>query len=395
MFSEWKRVLLGEIFELENSRVGTYSEEPEVFSVTKHVGFVPAFEYFGKRVASDALHRYKLVAPGEWAYSTIHIDEGSIARNTLGRPGVVSPMYTTMRVKCTRVVPFYLELLLRSPQMLAVYGDAQQGSVNRRRSLPWKKFAEIEVRLPPVTVQHRVASLIDTVDHTLKRATEAHETSSEIERLVRERLLQGDEPTSVGDILTLTKQPVRVAPDEVYTEVGVRSHGRGYFVKDPVTGAEIGKKKVFRMQPGALAFSVVFSWEGAVAKLDEGVTGKIASHRFPNYTSKHEAGVDLMAHFFQTGGGRELLVDCSPGGAGRNKTLNFGRLMETVVSLPPQDRWREIVGTLGAAKERTAAAARYEQSLRDLRANLLTALLSGEHEIPESYDELLDGEDVA
>lgn len=28
--------------------------------------------------------------------------------------------------------------------------------------------------------------------------------------------------------------------------------------------------------------------------------------------------------------------------------------------------------------------------LRELRSNLLTALLSGEHEIPESYDELLE-----
>lgn len=28
--------------------------------------------------------------------------------------------------------------------------------------------------------------------------------------------------------------------------------------------------------------------------------------------------------------------------------------------------------------------------LRDLRSNLLTALLSGEHEIPESYDELME-----
>ena len=92
-------------------------------------------EYFDKRIASANLDAYKPILQDGWAYSTIHIDEGSIARNTLGCPGVISPMYTTMRWISEDDEPTFFELLLRSPQMLAKYRDNAQGSINRRRIL--------------------------------------------------------------------------------------------------------------------------------------------------------------------------------------------------------------------------------------------------------------------
>ncbi len=64
-------------------------------------------------------------------------------------------------------------------------------------------------------------------------------------------------------------------------------------------------------------------------------------------------------------------------------------LMSTIVKLPAVDTWPESTAMLNAAHEWAAASAATGASLRVLRSELLTALLSGDHAIPESYDELI------
>src|SRR5690349_16491551 len=120
--SERETVRLGDVCRVINVRLGASEAEPEVFSVTKHEGIVLAKDYFNHRVASRNLTKYKVVEPGQFAYSTIHIDEGSVGRNRFTFAGVVSPMYTVFEVVDERVVhPDFLESLLRMPQMIAIY----------------------------------------------------------------------------------------------------------------------------------------------------------------------------------------------------------------------------------------------------------------------------------
>jgi len=167
MSEEWVEVSLAEVFAAHNAKLGEYSTEPRVLSLSKYDGFVPADEYFDKRIASKKLDGYKTVDPDDWAYSTIHIDEGSIARNRLGYPGVISPMYTTMRWVSAEHSPEFFELVLRSPAMLARYGDSAQGTVNRRRSLPFKTFSSLSVLAPPLPVQRRIVDLMAHLDNHL------------------------------------------------------------------------------------------------------------------------------------------------------------------------------------------------------------------------------------
>ena len=74
--SEWPTVKLGEVAEQTNHRVGEL--DVPIYSVTKYDGFVPSSEYFKKRVFSMDIRKYKLCTAGDFAYATIHLDEGSI-----------------------------------------------------------------------------------------------------------------------------------------------------------------------------------------------------------------------------------------------------------------------------------------------------------------------------
>lgn len=160
----WVEVLLAAVFVVDNRKLGVHDTEPPVLSLSKYEGFVRSDEYFDKRIASANLHGYKTVAADAWAYSTIHIDEGSIARNGFGYTGVISPMYTTMRWVSAEHDPAYFELLLRSPGMLTRYRDSAQGTVNRRRSLSFKTFSALAVSVPPLAAQRRIVDLVAHLD---------------------------------------------------------------------------------------------------------------------------------------------------------------------------------------------------------------------------------------
>jgi len=57
--------------------------------------------------------------------------------------------------------------------------------------------------------------------------------------------------------------------------------------------------------------------------------------------------------------------------------------------LPPVDEQRRIDGLLVAAGDAAARSVAAATSLRSARVELLATLLSGEHAIPEAYDELM------
>ncbi|TCL73375.1 MULTISPECIES: restriction endonuclease subunit S [unclassified Curtobacterium] len=152
---------LSEIIGPSGSRAGADSKHP-VFSVTKHAGFVPSDEYFKKQVHSRELSGYKRVRPGDFAYATIHLDEGSVG--IAPSDGLISPMYTVFAVDADKVVPEYLIRFLKSPTALAQYDRLGRGSVHRRRSISLAALGSLQVPLPPLEEQRRIAATLDQVD---------------------------------------------------------------------------------------------------------------------------------------------------------------------------------------------------------------------------------------
>ena len=126
----------------------------------------------------------------------------------------------------------------------------------------------------------------------------------------------------IGELLKRVRSPVDVEPELTYQEIGIRSHCKGIFHKPSTTGKDLGKKRVFWIEPGCLIFNIVFAWEQAVAMTSENEAGMIASHRFPMYTSRSGKLLPEYAwRYFSTPRGKYDLGIASPGGAGRNKTL--------------------------------------------------------------------------
>ncbi|MEQ1529207.1 MAG: N-6 DNA methylase [Methylococcales bacterium] len=183
----WKIFKLDLLIEEINTKAGNDHHYP-VLSVTKHNGFVQSSTYFKKRVFSEDTSNYKLVERGQFAYSTIHLDEGAIGYLDDCDSGVISPMYKVFRLKVDEDVihPAFLYRILKSSAFIKKYKNIGKGSVKRRKSVSFETFAEISIPIPPKPIQKKVVELIDAVQDYEHRLDIARtQLADEIENTLR------------------------------------------------------------------------------------------------------------------------------------------------------------------------------------------------------------------
>ncbi len=152
---------LGDVIFPAGRRAGADVSLP-VYSVTKHRGFVPSLEYFNKQVFAKDLSTYKRVSEGDFAFATIHLDEGSIG--VAPEDALISPMYTIFATDKTRVDSSYLIRFLKAPATVARYAGLGRGTAERRKSISLAALNKLSVPLPPLPEQRRIASILDQAD---------------------------------------------------------------------------------------------------------------------------------------------------------------------------------------------------------------------------------------
>lgn len=152
---------------------------------------------------------------------------------------------------------------------------------------------------------------------------------------------------AIADCLKRVERPVEVKSDEMYTQIGIRSHGKGLFYKEPVNGTSLGNKSVFWIEPNCFVLNIVFAWEQAIGKTTQKEVGMIGSHRFPMYRPINErVDIDYLISYLMTKRGKDILEAASPGGAGRNRTLGQDRFMNSKIVLPTLTEQKKIASIL-------------------------------------------------
>ena len=164
----WRLVRLGDVASERNQRADSNSQL-EIFSVTKHLGFVPSLEYFDRQVFSHDTSNYKIVRRGDLAYATIHLDEGSLGILRDAETGAISPMYTVFEVDTKQTEPEFLFSLMKLPQMVALYRRIGQGTVHRRKSISFERLGAVHFCIPAIPEQNRILAVLDSIDDAIER----------------------------------------------------------------------------------------------------------------------------------------------------------------------------------------------------------------------------------
>ncbi len=249
-----------------------------------------------------------------------------------------------------------------------------QGTANM--SMRPADIAGIDIPLPPLEVQHAtVARLNALADKT--RQVEAHldavERDAEHLLALRFRDAIASAPLRcMADVAPLIRREQSIDLNGSYPELGIRSFGKGTFHKPPLSGSDVGTKRLYQIEPGDLLFSNVFAWEGAIAIAQAVDAGRFGSHRF--ITCQAQSGLstaEFLRYYFLSEVGMLKIGEASPGGAGRNRTLGLEKLMALEVPIPTiakQKAFIELQAQIAALKTKHTA-------IRQANAALLPATL--------------------
>ncbi|MFI6991803.1 hypothetical protein [Nonomuraea wenchangensis] len=328
--------------------------------------------------------KYNRIRKGQFIYSKLFGWEGALATVPEEFDGLfVSHEFPTFHIDDTIADPGYVAHLATWPGLHDKLRDQGTGMGSRRQRVNVDRLLSATVPLPELDEQRRIAARLDVATAKISRVEQLQEQRSKLqaafkESLIADSLANHPDEWAVGQVIRLTRRQVDVAENETYREIGIRSFGRGVFHKEPVTGAELGGKRVFAIEPGDLLFSNVFAWEGAVALAGDAERGYIGSHRFMTYLVEIErADASYLRHYFTSSAGLEVIRRSSPGSAGRNKTLGIKNFEAQRILLPSLTEQQRIGRHLDALAVGLGTS-KGPEFVKALRPSLLNAAFIGQ-----------------
>ncbi|MFF5424521.1 MULTISPECIES: restriction endonuclease subunit S [unclassified Streptomyces] len=186
----------------------------------------------------------------------------------------------------------------------------------------------------------------------------------------------GNDSVQLGEVLQLERIPIEVDQDTEYTQIGIRSFGRGIFHRDTVTGANLSKLRYFEVHPDRLIFSNIMAWEGAIALSGEAEQGCVGSSRFLSYRAVGDIDLRYLNYFFQSDRGRALVAGASTGSTVRNQTLPRDAIEEMWVPILHIDEQRRIADKLDASLGRVDSVRALRAKMTTLQASLAASLIT-------------------
>lgn len=172
----WTRRRVGDFCE-RLKRINVDGLDLEPLSITKDRGVILQSEKYNKRIATDP-KKYVIAEDGDFAFDPMSLYYGAIGQvRGVGR-GLVSPDYVVFKTDGS-VHNEFLHMLLRFPEMHQLYESLSEtgNSFGKRRRLYWSVFENIELLIPPVTEQEKIAATLSAVN------TSIHATEAVIEKL--------------------------------------------------------------------------------------------------------------------------------------------------------------------------------------------------------------------
>lgn len=334
----------------------------------------------GAEIGAEVLYQ---VRAGQLIYSKLKAFEGAYTVVPSELDGYfTSNEFPTFEVDPQRADTRYLQWLFRRPEVWKAIAIGSKGIGARRERVNPKQLLAHRIHLPSLDEQRSIVRKLDGVAALVaerRRAIEAAERESEALLLKAfQRAIDGAPLRPMSEVAPLVRRPVEINLDGTYPELGVRSFGKGTFHKPDLSGAEVGTKKLFRINAGDLLFNIVFAWEGAVAVAQPADEGRVGSHRFLSCVPAPEtASVEFLRFYFSTREGLQKLGEASPGGAGRNRTLGLKKLEDLQVPVPSIERQHWF--------DRIQTKAREARDIHATAANDVEAL------IPAVLHEIFDG----
>jgi type I restriction enzyme S subunit len=251
-------------------------------------------------------------------------------------------------------------------------------------------FLEVlPVALPSYDEQRAISGIFDLWDEAAEKASALLVAKQDLKRGLMQRLLSGRvrfkefreeqwRKVQLNDVLVCEPRVTR-KPASAFLAAGVRSHGKGVFLKPDFEAEDIALDELFQLQTDDLVVNITFAWEGAVAIVPPEADGALVSHRFPTFTFRSGvSSADYFRHVIRQKHFVHELGLVSPGGAGRNRVLSKQDFLRISLELPSFEEQGRIAKVLSACDQEIELLQKELEALREQKRGLMQKLLTGE-----------------
>ena len=220
---------------------------------------------------------------------------------------------------------------------------------------------DTQVRFPSLSEQSAIGVVLSEIDALITLHQRKHDKLVQLKKSMLDKMFPkpGEtepeirfagftdpwEQRKLGDICERHKEMVPT-PKDGYVRMGVRSHAKGTFLTMVKPGAEIEEKELSRVKAHCLVVNIVFAWEQAIAITSTEDEKALVSHRFPQFLFHDDMHPDYFRYAILNDSFERHLWLASPSGAGRNKTLNVGTMLEYSFTLPNKKEQEAIASCL-------------------------------------------------
>lgn len=242
--------------------------------------------------------------------------------------------------------------------------------------------------LPPLGEQKKIAEILSTWDKSIETTEKLIAAKQKLKKSLMQRLLTGSQrfPEFHGQewktlkISDFTKQAIRIKnkPDKPFLAMGIRSHGKGTFLKPDFEPSKIDMTELYEVKENDLIVNITFAWEGAIAIVGRNDEGALVSHRFPTYEFQTERMIpEFFRYVIRQKEFVERLGIISPGGAGRNRVLSKKDFVKLEIKIPKVEEQKKIAAVLNSCDAEINVLQNKLAALQKQKRGLMQKLLTG------------------
>jgi type I restriction enzyme S subunit len=395
MRDSWKKVSLGEV-----TRVFK-----ETVSVEKGVSYPAAGVMMEGRGLIDrepfvgGVSGYKKLTPisaGQLVLRSITAWEAPITVVPEGFEGRhVSGVFPVFDIDGSRLLPGFMRLVCQWPAFWSELRTRAVGTVLRRKTLNAKQIQEVPLSLPSLAEQRRIVNLLSSVDAYIAALEHQADTARRARNAVLNELLSagGDDwtETTIGDVADVigggtpsTTKPefwggeiVWLTPTDVVPQDGqLILDSKRRITKEGLrnSGAQL-------LPVG----SVILTSRASVGFVGISGVELCTNQGFQSLVPGGSVLARFLMYWIQSN-----RVEFESRAAGSTfKEISRSNVKSIKIRLPSLKVQQQIVEVVSSVDEMIQSTEQAAANAKSLRSGLLSDLLSGDHEIPESYDRLL------
>ncbi|MER5396966.1 restriction endonuclease subunit S [Streptomyces sp. NPDC002599] len=365
-----------------------------LLGVSLHSGVTQRSANDGRPAASEDLTAYKVVAPGNIIMNRLGKPHGSVGMSPWN--GITSPAYWVMGINRQLGESRFFHHLLRSSHLIAECERLGKNQPPNQFDISWDAFRAVEIPLPPIEEQRRIADFLDFETARIDRLTRLRNRQADLleERcgLALDEAFQNStyEPTRLKYLLAVKPRYGVLVPQ--FSDSGVRFIRVNDLLDLPGRAESLAKipyelsaqyaRTVTR--PGDVLLSVVGTM-GRSAVVPPQLAGANVARAVASLRARRGVPPELLSTWLTTPSFLRQASDVT-GSDTAQPTLGMEDLSNFRLSWPVDERGRaELLQTASTIRrhqrELTRVLEAQRRVLAERRQALITAAVTGQFDV--------------